>query len=238
MLRTQDSLRAEEDAPKLDYQTPPRTEPTPVFVWPDNWRRRLVAVAVAAPIVFGLTFEAAHRAQGWKLSIRSGRLQASIVVNALQQAVDSHVKSARRIPARLTDVPEINDDLARRPGYLIDSWNHPYQLVKRNRAPTVISYGRDGLPGGEGLDADITANASPDLNGVTIRQFIQLAPMTPVLVKCLVAAMFTAACAFFAFDINTEVRPRRVLPSLLAALFITAMTVLVLTMIAMVIARS
>jgi len=37
-----------------------------------------------------------------------------------------------------------------------DAWNHDYIYVLERGKPIVTSYGRDGVPGGEGLDADIS----------------------------------------------------------------------------------
>ena len=35
-------------------------------------------------------------------------------------------------------------------------WNHDYVYVLERGRPIITSYGRDGVPGGEGPDADIT----------------------------------------------------------------------------------
>jgi general secretion pathway protein G len=37
-----------------------------------------------------------------------------------------------------------------------DAWNHDYIYVLERGRPIITSYGRDGVPGGEGPDADIT----------------------------------------------------------------------------------
>jgi general secretion pathway protein G len=37
-----------------------------------------------------------------------------------------------------------------------DAWNHDYVYVLERGKPIVTSYGRDGVPGGEGPDADIS----------------------------------------------------------------------------------
>ncbi len=37
-----------------------------------------------------------------------------------------------------------------------DAWNHDYVYVLERGRPIVTSYGRDGVPGGEGPDADIS----------------------------------------------------------------------------------
>jgi general secretion pathway protein G len=42
-----------------------------------------------------------------------------------------------------------------------DPWNHDYVYVLERGKPILISYGRDGAPGGEGPDADITNRVEP-----------------------------------------------------------------------------
>src|SRR5208283_5597529 len=37
-----------------------------------------------------------------------------------------------------------------------DPWNHDYIYVLERGKPIITSYGRDGVPGGEGADADIS----------------------------------------------------------------------------------
>jgi general secretion pathway protein G len=37
-----------------------------------------------------------------------------------------------------------------------DAWNHDYVYVLERGRPIITSYGRDGVPGGEGPDADIS----------------------------------------------------------------------------------
>ena len=39
----------------------------------------------------------------------------------------------------------------------LDPWGHTFAYVVESGQPIVTSYGRDGIPGGEGLDADITS---------------------------------------------------------------------------------
>jgi len=42
-----------------------------------------------------------------------------------------------------------------------DPWNHDYVYVLERGRPILTSYGRDGAPGGEGPDADITNRVEP-----------------------------------------------------------------------------
>ncbi|MFP2928017.1 type II secretion system protein GspG [Pyxidicoccus sp. 3LG] len=42
-----------------------------------------------------------------------------------------------------------------------DPWRHDYVYRLRNGAPVILSYGEDGVPGGEGIDADISRQLEP-----------------------------------------------------------------------------
>jgi general secretion pathway protein G len=46
----------------------------------------------------------------------------------------------------------------------IDPWDRPYVYLNEGGKPVVISYGRDGQPGGDGEDADVT-NRDPGPHG-------------------------------------------------------------------------
>jgi len=37
-----------------------------------------------------------------------------------------------------------------------DPWGHPYVYALEGARPLITSYGRDGVPGGEGADADLS----------------------------------------------------------------------------------
>jgi len=40
---------------------------------------------------------------------------------------------------------------------LKDPWGYPYEYNNDTGVPEILSLGRDGMPGGEGLDADISS---------------------------------------------------------------------------------
>lgn len=96
--------------------------------------------------------------------------KASTDLKALRGAVEMYRIDLQSLPpaqAGLQALVEPPRGLRRpdryRPGGYIDSlpddpWGQPYVLLVPggdNRAFEIISYGRDGRPGGEGLDADI-----------------------------------------------------------------------------------
>jgi hypothetical protein len=175
----------------LDYEPPPRAR----FAWPPDWRRRLVVAAIAAVVVFGITFEAARQAQSSAVAYMAGSTINQMNVRRLQKAVDEHVAATGQAPVALSDVPEIAKEWAADPSGGRDTWGSPYQLVSRDGKATVVSLGRDRAPGGEGIDADIGAGMT-GRSRLTVRQFMQLAPLRVVLMICAAAAGATALITF------------------------------------------
>jgi hypothetical protein len=171
----------------------PEPAPSSRFTRPPDWRRRMLVAALAAAVVFVITFEAARTAQSDAVAYMAGSSMEQMSVRRLQKAVDEHIAATGKAPVALDDVPEVQKEFAADPSGRADYWDSPYQLVTRDGKPTVLSLGRDRAPGGEGIDGDITATARPRL---TLRQFIELAPMHIVLVICAGAAAATAYITF------------------------------------------
>jgi hypothetical protein len=183
-------------AETLDYQSPQPKPRKPLFVWPADWRRRLVVAAIAALIVFTITFAAARNVQGPAIaySVNGG---TDGMVYELQRALDDFVKQTGRVPTQLTEVPAIAKIFSIGP-QKIDQWGNPYQLLNVNGKPVVASYGRDGRPGGVGLSADITTDHRYGTPPVTFREFVEFGPLGSVLMICSLAALVTALVTFAA----------------------------------------
>src|SRR5205823_2770724 len=122
--------------------------PRSLFRWPPDWRRRLLVAAIAAPIVFAVTFQAARRSQNSAICYMSGGMVNHFILE-MQKQVDYYTVDNGHPPASLTDVPEIAQRVATDRFYLTDPWQHPFLLKTINGKPTVISYGADGAPGGK-----------------------------------------------------------------------------------------
>jgi hypothetical protein len=146
------------------------------------------------------------------------------------------VQSTGSAPDSLTNVPEIQTRAAQDPSFLVDPWGAPYLLQSINGKPTVLSYGRDGLPGGNGLDADITVSTPYGSDRVTMPQFLRNTNLLPVTLICVGNAMLVALLAFVG---NTDTRESRGLRAYLLQLSVkTAMALVVASFIASVHAPS
>lgn len=78
-------------------------------------------------------------------------------------------------------MPDSMDELLRDPSSdntkihaeksVLDVWRHPIQYCPHSRNPEFISFGRDGLPGGVGVDADVSSNGYLPGGWPTLWQF-------------------------------------------------------------------
>lgn len=198
------------DAPKLDYeQSQPKRRSG--FTWPPDWRRRLLIAAIAAPFVFLTTLEAARLSQSSAISYMEGGLINS-ALNQIQPELDQYVHDHGSVPTTLTAVPEIQQRLADDPTYLTDPWNSPYLLTTVNGKPTVMSYGRDKAPGGQGLDADATTSHPYGSELITMSQFLSVADLALILLICFGNTLLVGCLAFTG---KSDTRERRGLNVLL-----------------------
>ena len=81
-------------------------------------------------------------------------------------------------------------------GVLLDPWQHPFHYRVTDDGHELLSLGRDGLPGGLGLDADIPSQPPQHFPGsATLRQFTFELPTGSIHFTCTLAAICTAiAC--------------------------------------------
>ena len=98
--------------------------------------------------------------------IQAAKTQIGIFSTALQQyklEIGSYPTEDQGLEALVQAPANIRQDRFRPGGYLdkpklpLDPWDNPYQykIPGEFGAFDIYSYGRDGKPGGEGLDADI-----------------------------------------------------------------------------------
>jgi hypothetical protein len=123
-----------------------------------------------------------------------------IQINALDSEIRNYAAKHGEFPNSLEelaeDLPKDNDVRGRIEfGSIIDIWNHPIQYEKAADGYHLYSLGRDGKPGGEGVDADLeikphTVQCMPP----TFHQFFFEMKWSPVL---LIAAILSGSFAIF-----------------------------------------
>jgi len=78
-----------------------------------------------------------------------------MTLRILQQRIDEFRKEHGDLPEDLTDIPELHGLWNNPDGPPVDEWEHPIQYRSDGTSFDLYSHGRDGQPGGIGLDADI-----------------------------------------------------------------------------------
>ena len=79
---------------------------------------------------------------GYERSLRKAQF------HQLQSALSDYANKHGHYPDSLEHVPELEDFVP------LDPWHRPYQYSKTENGFSLLSLGRDGKPGGVGLDAD------------------------------------------------------------------------------------
>tara|TARA_B100001059_G_scaffold74676_2_gene72277 strand:- start:279 stop:758 length:480 start_codon:yes stop_codon:yes gene_type:complete len=123
----------------------------------------LIEVIVAVMIVALLAALVVPRFAGFLRS--STRSAAQIETNALHRQVElfMSMQQGGSLPDdfMLEELTEGDDPFLNNKDDLIDPWNNPYVIVipgDYNIDFDVISYGKDGQPGGEGENEDVISN--------------------------------------------------------------------------------
>ena len=86
--------------------------------------------------------------------------------------------------------------------HLIDGWGNPMVLSINTTNLVVTSYGRDGKPGGIGLDYDLTTeNPDPKEARPTFQQFLYEMPTKGMILSCFVCGGFAGLLGFLTIKI-------------------------------------
>ena len=80
----------------------------------------------------------------------------------------------------------------------LDGWKRPFLISSNETSFLVTSYGRDGKPGGVGLDCDLTSKDwKPKESALTFVQFFTNALTRGMVVSCFVCGVFAFLTSFF-----------------------------------------
>jgi hypothetical protein len=154
-------------------------------------RRIAISLGLAA-VVFLIGFLAASN-QFRALAVTRQTTTRSAMYR-LRDALDEHRQTHKRFPATLAELS---------PGYelpLEDGWDRPFAYsVAPDGGYTILSLGRDGKRGGEGLDHDLEARPG-HVSGarMTFRQFLELGPVDGFVLSSLASALLAFALGLVA----------------------------------------
>jgi hypothetical protein len=156
---------------------------------------RLLAAAVVGAVVAGTAYYCAFTNMRYAYSYRWDEIHTQDKLDQLQKAIEEYRQTTGRLPA---DLAELEAGKAERrfrvnpQGQVVDLWERPHQYRVEGANFTLYSFGRDGQPGGEGLNADIyPTSAGRPLEVPTFHQFTFELPTAGVQLTSLLAG----ACA-------------------------------------------
>jgi hypothetical protein len=175
-----------------------------------DWNKRL-ALCILMFLIISLTAYlcAWQQYRGWRL-FRQDQWHTQFQFKTIADDIENYKAVKKRLPATLAELhpasgwPDEHDD---RP---VDYWHRPFHYKVDGDHFELYSYGRDGKPGGLGLDADIYHNR-PRTNEqrLTLWQFSNAWGVVGILFVCILAGSI-AIPLFFSF----RTRPVSARPSL------------------------
>lgn len=160
-----------------------------------------------------------------------------LTFRTLKAALDDYRKRRGSYPDKLGDLKSTRPDDIRvdESGEVRDAWGRPYEYHAEENSYTLFSLGRDGKPGGDGLDQDPDSRDVPAGNAVpfklpavgipTLRQFTFECPTGGVRLVCAVAGVFAFVACFMTLGPKRKSLTRSLigLTLTLAACLVTAL---------------
>jgi hypothetical protein len=106
----------------------------------------------------------------------------------LANDIESYRKEVGRLPATLNDLTNITGGTS----LISDSWDRPFVYSTEGTNYLIKSFGRDGKPGGRGLDCDLTTrDLKPPESALPLKQFLRDVQTGPMLGTCVVSGFIT-----------------------------------------------
>jgi hypothetical protein len=118
------------------------------------------------------------------------RVHTDYMLRELAFDIESYRKEFGHFPSTLNDLTNIMEGSAW-PEFS-DSWKHPLVYSVDGTNYLIKSFGRDGKPGGQGLDCDLTTrDLHPPESALPLRQFLFDVRIGPMLGTCAVSGFIT-----------------------------------------------
>jgi hypothetical protein len=142
----------------------------------------------------------------------------------LDEQIVRYRERTGHLPASLLELGEDENKQIRRDedGWPLDGWWQPFHYVLIGNSYDLYSLGKDGAPGGSGLDADLHADRSDPWNEwITLWQFTKLAN-GGIMLTCIVAGVIAFPICLFGSNttVSTRMAPSAtVLRCVLTAIF-------------------
>ncbi len=164
-------------------------------------RSRLILSIAAGLAVAAIATIVAWRSIAPMMNIRHQQWFTQCTLEDISQAIPEYHTLTNSLPQRLEDLRALEgkywlrfDDEQR----LVDGWQRPFEYSTDGTNYVVTSFGRDGEPGGVGLDRDLTAaDLHPHDAIPTFAQFIGDCPTQGIVGTCIFAGALTAVLCWF-----------------------------------------
>jgi hypothetical protein len=165
----------------------------------------VLRLAAAATVGLVVTVISIHVAWLNGRDARTGRLEQWLTqrqLRAIDLAITHYQASSKKPPTSIDELlkspheipsPSVRDD-----GVLLDGWQRPFLFKQDGSNVLVISMGRDGKPGGEGLDCDLSnKDWRPAHSVLTFGQFLwEMPKVRGMILSCLLCGVLAFVLAF------------------------------------------
>lgn len=160
---------------------------------------RFLVAALAGVLVTVIALIVAWQGGRHEIGLRSEQFSTQLALDQFAQAIDAYKEQTGTVPSSLDDLEAMEEPSLRfsDPGQRMDGWRRPFILETDGKDCLVISYGRDGKPGGAGLDHDLThVEPRPPGSPPTLSQFLLDSRCRHMIGACILggAAAFVLAC--------------------------------------------
>lgn len=163
-------------------------------------RRLLLSVLLSllvGVLVYTLTLYMAWTNTRDMDGIRPKQWTTQTFLEQCEQAIIDHQKLNTSTPYSLDDFEADNSWFMtpvyiRESGIWVDGWGRPYLTAVEGTTLLVTSYGRDGKPGGLGLDHDLTTtDPNPYAATITLKQFLNHETTSLIRFSCMILSIIS-----------------------------------------------
>ncbi len=162
--------------------------------------------------IFGISISVIyHQTQG--ILFRRAQFRTVSELRTLDELIIVYRSDKGSLPRHLNEALIHNgiEEEEKQSLYLIDRWGHPYQYQVSGEDYEILSYGQDGVPGGRGLNADISSKLKSLRSSKyepTLTQFIFELPTKGILVSCILSGIAGCVLAIRLMVREKATRPR------------------------------
>ena len=167
---------------------------------PSSWPTRVALCVLTAIFIAGTAYICAWLTYRGEFSQRNDLIITRLMLRKLGVAIEEHKEKTGSLPLILMDLDIVKDEavIMGDTGLPVDRWRRPIHYEIKGGLYKLYSLGRDGKPGGVGLDADLFAdNDDPDVDkenlklaSVSIWEFSCDRRAVGIRQVCLIAGLF------------------------------------------------